>query len=84
MNARKSSTAVSSPAADRSTWQTCIATSTDLVRWEKWTGNPLLPVDPAHPKRSSAMLIHDGERHRLYTTHPDVRVRFSIDRVPCR
>jgi sucrose-6-phosphate hydrolase SacC (GH32 family) len=70
-----------SPAADRSCWQTCIATSTDLVRWEKWAGNPLLPVDPAHPKRSSATLIHDGARHRLYTTHPDVRVRFSIDRV---
>jgi hypothetical protein len=27
------------------------------------------------------MLVHDGQRHRLYTTHPDVRVRFSIDRV---
>ena len=70
-----------SPAADRGTWQTCIATSTDLVRWEKWAGNPLLPVDPAHPKRSSATLVFDGERHRLYTTHPDVRVRFSRDRV---
>lgn len=71
-----------SPAADRSTWQTCIATSVDLVHWEKWRANPLLPVDPEHPKRSSATLVHDGERHRLYTTHPDVRVRFSIDRVP--
>jgi hypothetical protein len=71
-----------SPAADRSTWQTCIATSTDLVHWEKWSANPLLPVDPAHPKRSSATLVHDGERFRLYTTHPDVRVRFSRDRVP--
>jgi hypothetical protein len=71
-----------SPAADWSTWQTCIATSTDLVRWEKWAGNPLLPVDPEHPKRSSATLVHDGERHRLYTTHPDVRVRFSVSRVP--
>jgi hypothetical protein len=71
-----------SPAADRSTWQTCVATSTDLVHWEKWAGNPLLPVDPEHPKRSSATLVHDGERHRLYTTHPDVRVRFSVSRVP--
>ncbi len=73
-----------SPAADRSTWQTCIATSEDLIHWEKWRANPLLPVDPGHPKRSSATLVHDGERHRLYTTHPDVRVRFSLDRVPCR
>ena len=68
----------SSPVADRSQWQTCLATSRDLVRWEKYAGNPLLAVDPEHPKRSSAMLVFDGERHRLYTTHPDVRVRFSV------
>jgi hypothetical protein len=70
-----------SPAADRSTWQTCLAASDDLVHWEKYAGNPILPVDPAHPKRSSATLVWDGTRHRLYTTHPDVRVRFSIDPV---
>ena len=72
----------SSPVADRSHWQTCLATSRDLIHWEKYAGNPLLPVDPAHPKRSSATLVFDGERHRLYTTHPDVRVRFSV--VPGR
>lgn len=71
-----------SPVADRSQWQTCIATSNDLVGWEKYAGNPLLPVDPAHPKRSSAMLVHDGRRNRLYTTHPDVRVRFAIVESP--
>jgi len=70
-----------SPVADRSCWQTCIATSTDLVHWEKYAGNPILPVDPLHPKRSSATLIFDGTRHRLYTTHPDVRVQFSRDPV---
>jgi len=70
-----------SPDPDRTTWQTCLASSDDLVHWEKWVGNPLLPVDPGHPKRSSATLVHDGERLRLYTTHPDVRVRFSVDRV---
>lgn len=70
-----------SPAADRSSWQTCLATSRDLVHWEKYGGNPVLPVDPEHPKRSSATLVHDGTRHRLYTTHPDVRVRFSVDTV---
>lgn len=68
----------SSPVADRSTWQTCLATSRDLVHWEKYSGNPLLPVEPGHPKRSSATLVFDGSRYRLYTTHPDVRVRFSI------
>jgi len=72
----------SSPVADRSQWQTCLATSSDLVRWEKYAGNPLLPVDPEHPKRSSGTLVFDGERHRLYTTHPDVRVRFSTVPVP--
>ncbi|MFM7244318.1 MAG: glycosylase [Planctomycetaceae bacterium] len=70
-----------SPDPDRKTWQTCLAASDDLVHWQKWAGNPVLPVDPAHPKRSSATLIHDGRRLRLYTTHPDVRVRFSLDPV---
>jgi len=70
-----------SPDPARATWQTCLAVSDDLVHWEKWSGNPLLPVDPANPKRSSATLIHDGGRLRLYTTHPDVRVRFSVDPV---
>jgi hypothetical protein len=65
-------------------WSTCIATSNDLRHWVKYAGNPLLPVDPEHPGRSSAMLVHDGSRHRLYTTHPDVRVRFSVDRVAGR
>ena len=70
-----------SPDPARQTWQTCLAASDDLIRWEKWAGNPVMPVDPAHPKRSSATLIHDGERLRLYTTHPDVRVRFSTEPV---
>ena len=71
-----------SPREDRATWQTCLATSTDLVHWTKYRGNPILPVDPAAPKRSSATLVHDGQRFRLYTTHPDVRVRFGIDLLP--
>ncbi len=70
-----------SPDPARQTWQTCLAASDDLIRWEKWAGNPVMPVDSAHPKRSSATLIHDGERLRLYTTHPDVRVRFSTEPV---
>jgi hypothetical protein len=59
-------------------WSTCIASSDDLVHWVKYAGNPVLPVDPEHPGRSSATLVPDGSRHRLYTTHPDVRVRFSV------
>jgi len=59
-------------------WCTCIAASDDLVHWQKYAGNPVLPVDPAVPAASSPLLVYDGSRHRLYTTHPDVRVRFSI------
>ena len=59
-------------------WSTCIAASEDLVHWQKYAGNPVLPVDREHPKRSSATLVSDGVRYRLYTTHPDVRVRFSL------
>ena len=62
-------------------WSTCIATSRDLLHWEKYGGNPVVPVDPNHPKCSSAMLVDDGMHHRLYTTHPDVRVRFSVVRL---
>ena len=71
----------SSPDRRPPSWQTCIAASDDLVHWVKYAGNPLVPVDPDHPKRSSATLVHDGRRLRLYTTHPDVRVRFSVDPV---
>jgi beta-1,2-mannobiose phosphorylase / 1,2-beta-oligomannan phosphorylase len=65
-------------------WSTCLAASDDLVHWRKYPGNPVLPVDPDHPGRSSATLVHDGTRLRLYTTHPDVRVRFSTMPVPAR
>jgi sucrose-6-phosphate hydrolase SacC (GH32 family) len=57
-------------------WTTCLAVSDDLVHWKKYPGNPVLPVDPAGKGRSSGMLVHDGKQFRLYTTHPDVRVRF--------
>ena len=48
------------------------------MHWTKYAGNPIVPVDEAHPATSSAILVPDGERHRLYTTHPEVRVRFSV------
>lgn len=59
-------------------WCTGIARSDDLVHWTKYSGNPILPVDEAFPATSSAVLVPDGERHRLYTMHPEVRVRFSL------
>jgi hypothetical protein len=58
-------------------WSTNLATSSDMVHWKKYPGNPVLPVDPADPLRSSAFLVQDGERFRLYATHPDVKLFFS-------
>lgn len=55
-------------------WNTNLAVSTDLVHWKKYPGNPVLPADPAHPKRSSGTVVPDGDAYRLYTTHPDVGV----------
>jgi len=66
---------------ERGRWCTCIARSDDLVHWTKYSGNPIVPVDDAHPGTSSSLLIPDGTRHRLYTTHPEVRVRFSLTPV---
>src|SRR5262249_21084600 len=50
-------------------WSTAIATSTDLVHWEKYAGNPLQPVEE---NKSSGIVVHDGEKFRLYTMHPEV------------
>jgi predicted GH43/DUF377 family glycosyl hydrolase len=52
-------------------WTTNVAVSTDLVHWKKYPKNPIVSGD-----KSSGSLLHDGERYRLYTTHPDVRVYF--------
>jgi beta-1,2-mannobiose phosphorylase / 1,2-beta-oligomannan phosphorylase len=57
-------------------WTTCLAVSDDLVRWKKYPGNPVLPVDTAGRGRGSGMIVDDGKQFRMYTTHPDVRVRF--------
>ncbi len=58
-------------------WSTNVAVSPDLVHWKKYAGNPVLPVDPSDPQRSSAFLVPDGNRFRLYATHPDVKVWVS-------
>lgn len=59
--------AMSGPNAKR--WSTAVATSTDLIHWEKYPGNPLQPVAE---NKSSGILVHDGKRFRLYTMHPEV------------
>ena len=50
-------------------WTTCLAVSEDLVRWEKYPGNPVIRSDD-----SSGILVDDGQRLRLYTMHPAVRL----------
>jgi hypothetical protein len=55
-------------------WNTCVAVSDDLVHWRKYPHNPLVAGD-----RSSGIVVHDGQRYRLYTMHPDVRVYFPRD-----
>lgn len=57
-------------------WTTCVAVSEDLVHWKKYPGNPIVPVNPADPGRSSGVPVDDGKGYRLYTFHPDVRVHF--------
>ncbi len=52
-----------------SLWSTGIATSTDLIHWKKFAGNPLRPIAE---NKSSGLLIYDGDRFRLYTMHNEV------------
>jgi hypothetical protein len=50
-------------------WTTCLAVSDDLVRWDKYPGNPIIRSDD-----SSGILVDDGQRLRLYTMHPAVKL----------
>jgi len=54
---------------DAKKWSTGVATSTDLIRWEKYPGNPLFPVAA---NKSSGIVVPDGSAFRLYTMHPEV------------
>ena len=55
-------------------WSTNVATSSDLIHWEKYPANPLLPIDE---NKSSGILVHDGARYRLYTMHPEVHLHIA-------
>lgn len=50
-------------------WSTNVATSRDLIHWEKYAGNPLQPVEQ---NKSSGIVVRDGDKFRLYTMHPSV------------
>lgn len=52
-------------------WSSGLATSTDLIHWTKYAGNPLRPVSE---NKSSGLLIHDGRQFLLYTMHGKVDV----------
>lgn len=58
-------------------WSTAVATSTDLIHWEKYPGNPLQPIAQ---NKSSGILVHDGEKFRLYTMHPEVNLHFAVSK----
>lgn len=57
-----------------SLWATGLATSTDLIHWTKFAGNPLRPIAE---NKSSGLLIPDGRRFRLYTMHNRVDVHVN-------
>lgn len=55
-------------------WCTYFAVSDDLRTWQKCTDGPVLPVSD---NRSSGVLVHDGDRFRLYTMHARVDLYFA-------
>jgi predicted GH43/DUF377 family glycosyl hydrolase len=50
-------------------WSVNIAASKNLLEWQKYVGNPLLP---AELNLSSGFVVSDGDGFRLYTTHRQV------------
>lgn len=56
---------------DWSEWTMNVARSADLFRWEKYKNNPILGDN-----KSSGITVHDGERFRFYTMHPEVVVHY--------
>lgn len=56
-------------------WSTGLATSTDLIHWKKYPGNPLRPIAE---NKSSGLLIHAEHGFRLYTMHNQVDVYLPV------
>jgi hypothetical protein len=54
-------------------WSTNVAVSLDLVRWQKYSRNPILP---ARANKSSGIVVAQGGSYRLYTMHDEVHVHF--------
>ncbi len=49
-------------------WTSCVARSRDLIRWEKYAGNPIVENNSSSP-----ILVTGPDGDRLYTMHPEVR-----------
>ncbi|WP_439483542.1 glycosylase [Cyclobacterium plantarum] len=59
---------------DWSDWTMNMAVSDDLVHWTKYAENPIM-----RENKSSGITVHDGERFRFYTMHPEVVVHFPAE-----
>ncbi|HVV99829.1 MAG TPA: glycosylase [Planctomycetaceae bacterium] len=60
-------------------WTTSVATSTDLIHWKKYAGNPLTPEQD---NRSSGIVIPVDGGFRLYTMHDAVNVSLPVEGQP--
>jgi hypothetical protein len=58
---------------ERRLWNTHLATSTNLVDWQRYPQNPLL-----HDNQSSGMYVPTEGGWRLYAMHPSVNVYFPV------
>lgn len=57
-------------------WNTHLATSTDLLNWQRYPHNPLV-VD----NQSSGVYVATDQGLRLYTMHPQVNVYLPVNQV---
>jgi hypothetical protein len=62
---------------DAKKWSPAVAASDDLIRWEKYPENPLLPVAE---NKSSGIVVDTGAGFRLYTMHPAVHLHTQAPR----
>ena len=62
---------------EKQIWTTGVVRSRDLLHWEKYPGNPIVPGD-----KSSGFVVFDGHRYRLYTAHNQLDVYFPRDKQP--
>ena len=59
-------------------WSTYLAESRDLLTWKKSE----TPITEPGENKSSGLLLHDGSRWRLYTTHDRVDLHWPLEQQP--